>query len=96
MRAERWSSLCDQFRSMKELEGHGVIDASVNEIAPRLKEILEEKRLSRASNLFARAVQQDPGDAKTYYLIAQVHFHAHYFENVMSASRLPVRSSSIR
>jgi Flp pilus assembly protein TadD len=42
---------------------------------------LEEKHWSRAAKFFARAVQQDPGDAKTYYLIAQAQFNAHDFQN---------------
>jgi tetratricopeptide (TPR) repeat protein len=42
---------------------------------------LEQKRWSRAANLFAKAVEQDPGDAKTYYLIAQAQFHAHDFQS---------------
>jgi tetratricopeptide (TPR) repeat protein len=32
---------------------------------------LEEKRWSRAANFFAKAVQQDPRDAKTHYLLAR-------------------------
>jgi hypothetical protein len=31
---------------------------------------LVEKRWNRAANFSAEAVEQDPGDAKTYYLIA--------------------------
>jgi tetratricopeptide (TPR) repeat protein len=46
---------------------------------------LEEKHWSRAAKFFARAVQQDPGDAKTYYLIAQAQFHAHDFQNARIA-----------
>jgi Tfp pilus assembly protein PilF len=46
---------------------------------------LEEKHWSRAAKLFAKAVQQDPGDAKSYYLIAQAQFHAHDFENASLA-----------
>jgi cytochrome c-type biogenesis protein CcmH/NrfG len=42
---------------------------------------LEEKRWNRAANFFAKAVEQDPGHAKTYYLIAQAQFHAHDFGN---------------
>jgi len=46
---------------------------------------LEEKRWSHAANLFAKALQEDPRDAKTYYLIAQAQFHAHDFENASLA-----------
>jgi Flp pilus assembly protein TadD len=46
---------------------------------------LEEKRWSRAANLFAKALQQDPRDAKTYYLIAQAQFHARDFQNASLA-----------
>jgi tetratricopeptide (TPR) repeat protein len=42
---------------------------------------LEEKHWSRAAKFLAKAVQQDPGDAKTYYLIAQAQFNAHDFQN---------------
>lgn len=42
---------------------------------------LEEKHWSRAAKFFTKAVQQDPGDAKTYYLIAQAQFNAHDFQN---------------
>jgi len=46
---------------------------------------LEEKHWSRAAKFLAKAVQQDPGDAKTYYLIAQAQFHAHDFQNASLA-----------
>jgi Tfp pilus assembly protein PilF len=46
---------------------------------------LEEKRWSRAAKFFAKAVQQDPGDAKIYYLIAQAQFNAHDFQNASLA-----------
>jgi tetratricopeptide (TPR) repeat protein len=46
---------------------------------------LEEKHWSRAAKFFAKAVQQDPGDAKTYYLIAQAQFHAHDLQNASLA-----------
>jgi tetratricopeptide (TPR) repeat protein len=46
---------------------------------------LKQKRWSRAAKFFAKAVQQDPGDAKTYYLIAQAQFHAHDFQNASLA-----------
>jgi tetratricopeptide (TPR) repeat protein len=42
---------------------------------------LGEKHWSRAAKFFTKAVQQDPGDAKTYYLIAQAQFNAHDFQN---------------
>jgi Flp pilus assembly protein TadD len=42
---------------------------------------LEEKHWNRAAKFLARAVQQDPGDAKTYYLIAQAQFNARDFQN---------------
>jgi Tfp pilus assembly protein PilF len=46
---------------------------------------LEEKRWRRAAKFFAEAMQQDPRDAKTYYLIAQAQFHAHDFRNASLA-----------
>jgi Tfp pilus assembly protein PilF len=46
---------------------------------------LEEKRWSRAANFFAKAVQQNPHDAKTYYLIAQAQLHARDFKNASLA-----------
>ena len=46
---------------------------------------LEEKHWSRAAKFFAKAVQQDPGDAKTYYLIAQAQFRAHDLQNASLA-----------
>jgi Flp pilus assembly protein TadD len=46
---------------------------------------LEEQRWSRAAKFFAKAVQQDPGDAKTYYLIAQAQLQAHDFQNASLA-----------
>jgi Tfp pilus assembly protein PilF len=46
---------------------------------------LEQKRWNRAANLFAKAVQQDPGDAKTYYLMAQAQFHAGDLQNASLA-----------
>jgi tetratricopeptide (TPR) repeat protein len=42
---------------------------------------LEEKHWSRAAKFFAKAVQQNPGDAKTYYLIAQAQFNAYDFQS---------------
>jgi len=46
---------------------------------------LEEKRWSRAAGFFAKALQKDPGDAKTYYLIAEARFHARDFQNASLA-----------
>ena len=46
---------------------------------------LEEKRWSCAAKFFAKAVQQDPHDAKTYYLIAQAQLNAHDFQNASLA-----------
>ncbi|MFZ3375007.1 MAG: tetratricopeptide repeat protein, partial [Chthoniobacterales bacterium] len=46
---------------------------------------LEEKHWSRAAEFLAKAVQQDPGDSKTYYLIAQAQFHARDFQNASLA-----------
>jgi hypothetical protein len=37
---------------------------------------LQEQRWSLAAQFFAKALQQDPRNAKTYYLIAQAHFRA--------------------
>jgi hypothetical protein len=45
---------------------------------------LEEKRWSLAATFFAKALQQNPRDAKTYYLMASAHFNAGDFP---SASR---------
>lgn len=42
---------------------------------------LEEKRWSLAANFFKKALQQDPRDAKTYYLIANAHFNAGDFRS---------------
>ena len=42
---------------------------------------LGEKRWSRAAMFFAKAVQQDPYEAKTYYLLAQAHFGDGDFRN---------------
>src|SRR6266404_61170 len=46
---------------------------------------LEGKRCSRAATFFAKALREDPGDAKTYYLIAQAQFNAHDFQNASLA-----------
>jgi tetratricopeptide (TPR) repeat protein len=37
---------------------------------------LQEKRWSLAAQFFARALQEDPGNAKTNYLLAEAHFNA--------------------
>jgi len=37
---------------------------------------LQEQRWSLAAQFFAKALRQDPRNAKTYYLIAQAHFRA--------------------
>lgn len=42
---------------------------------------LEEKRWDLAAKLFAKALQQNPRDAKTYYLIAQAHFNSGDLQN---------------
>ena len=41
--------------------------------------------LDLAAQFFAKAVQQDPRDAKTYYLIAQARFKARDFRNASLA-----------
>lgn len=46
---------------------------------------LEEKSWGLAAQFFAKAAQQDPEDAKTYYLIAQAHFRAGDFRNASLA-----------
>jgi tetratricopeptide (TPR) repeat protein len=46
---------------------------------------LQEERWNLAAQFFAKAVQLDPRDAKTYYLIAQAHFKAHDFRNASLA-----------
>lgn len=52
---------------------------------------LEEKHWSRAATFFAKAMQEDPGDAKTYYLIAQAQFHARDFQNARLAIARAIR-----
>ena len=46
---------------------------------------LQEERWNLAAQFFATAVQLDPRDAKTYYLIAQAHFKAGDFRNASLA-----------
>ena len=46
---------------------------------------LEEKRWSLAAKFFAKALEQNPNDAKSYYLIAQAQFNAHDFQNASLA-----------
>jgi tetratricopeptide repeat protein len=46
---------------------------------------LQEERWNLAAQFFTKAVQQDPRDAKTYYLIAQAHFKAGDFRNASLA-----------
>jgi tetratricopeptide (TPR) repeat protein len=46
---------------------------------------LQQERWNRAANFFAKALQQNPRDAKTYYLIAEAQFHAGDFHNARLA-----------
>jgi len=46
---------------------------------------LEEKRWILAARFFAKALEQDPNDARSYYLIAQAQFNAHDFQNASLA-----------
>jgi Tfp pilus assembly protein PilF len=46
---------------------------------------LEESRWTVAAKFFARAVQQDPTDAKTYYLLAQAQFNARDLQSASEA-----------
>jgi hypothetical protein len=52
---------------------------------------LEEKRWSLAASFFKKALQQDPRDAKTYYLIAQSYFYAHDLQNARFAIAQAIR-----
>jgi Tfp pilus assembly protein PilF len=46
---------------------------------------LQQEHWNRAANFFAKALQQNPLDAKTYYLIAEAQFHAGNFHNASLA-----------
>ena len=52
---------------------------------------LEGKRWSRAATFFAKALREDPHDAKTYYLIAQAHFKAGDIESAGAEIDIAIR-----
>jgi Flp pilus assembly protein TadD len=57
---------------------------------------LEEKRWTLAARFFVKALEQNPNDAKTYYLIAQAQFNAHDFQNASVAIARAIKLSPDR
>jgi hypothetical protein len=57
---------------------------------------LEEKRWTLAARFFVKALEQDPNDAKTYYLIAQAQFNARDFQNASVAIARAIKLSPDR